>query len=172
MLKVLDLKELCSWIGGADSPVRLARAKDQHQVANIDDRSDALSCDEDRVFPIDRIGECNEPAYQAHVPKRDRDLTLRLFFRGNPLDHPSSEKQPLAKKSDGEPDSLDAHNGTVMRDGRDAREAWDAQGSRFSRSRESRLSCISRSSRLPDRHLSRNVYRSTLVCIHRTAIKS
>src|SRR5580765_5814876 len=102
-------QKLCSRIGGADWPVRLARAKDQHQLANIDDRSDALSCDEDRIFPIDRIGERDEPAYQAHVPKRDRDLTLRLPFRGNPLDHPSAEKHPLAEKSDAEPDGFDAH---------------------------------------------------------------
>ena len=106
---MLDLKELCSWRGGANRLVSLASARDQHQVANIDDSPDALSCDEDRVYSIDRIGERDEPADQAHVPKRDRDLTLRLSFRGNPLDHPAAEKQPLAEKSDGEPDSLEAH---------------------------------------------------------------
>ena len=61
---------------------RLARARDQHQIANIDDSSDALSGDEDGISSIDRIGQRDEPAYQAHVPKRDRDLTRRLFFRG------------------------------------------------------------------------------------------
>ena len=107
---MMNLKELCSWRGGADRLVRLARARDQHQVANIDDGPDALSCDEDRIYSIDRIGERDEPADQAHVPKRNRDLTLRLFFRGNPLDHPAAEKQPLAEKSDGEPDSFYAHD--------------------------------------------------------------
>src|SRR5438270_847162 len=111
-----SIKELRSWRGETDP---LVRARDQHQVANIDDRPDALSCDEDGISSIDRIGQRDESADQTHVPKRDRDLTLRLFFRGNPLDHPAAEKQSLAEKSDGEPDGFDAHDGTVMRDGRD-----------------------------------------------------
>jgi hypothetical protein len=38
------------------------------------------------------------------------------------LNHPAAEKQPLAEKSDGEPDGFDAHNGTVMRGGRVVRD--------------------------------------------------
>ena len=115
---MFDLKGLCSWGGGVDRLVRLARARDQHQVANIDDRPDALSCDEDRISSIDRIGQRDEPADQTHVPERDRDLTLRLPFRGNPLDHPAAEKQPLAEKSDGELDGFcSAHDGDVISDG-------------------------------------------------------
>src|SRR6476660_1609629 len=108
-------KELCSWWIGTGRLARLARACNQHQVANIDERPDALSCDEDRIFSIDRIGERDEPADQAHVPKRDRDLTLRLFFGGNPLDHPAAEKQTLPEKSDGKPDMFnrDGHHGAV-----------------------------------------------------------
>lgn len=115
-MRVLNLKDLCSRGGRADRLVRLARARDQHQIANVDHGSDALSCDENRISSIDRIGQRDESADQAHVPKGDRDLTLRLPFRSNPLDHPAAEKQPLAEKSDREPDSLDAHNGVVMSD--------------------------------------------------------
>ena len=99
---------------------RLVRARNQHQVANIDDRPDALSGDEDGIFSIDRIGQRDEPADQAHIPKREWDLTRRLFFRGNPLDHPATEKQPLAEKSDGEPDGFDAH-GQARGEGLEAR---------------------------------------------------
>src|ERR1041384_1821414 len=129
MWRLCDIKELCSWRGGAGRLVRLVRARDQHQVANIDNRSNALSCDKNWIFSIDGIGEGDEPADKAHIPKRDRDLALRLFFRGNPLHHPAAEKQPLAQKSDGEPDMLnrDGHHGTVWcnrREAHDGRLLW------------------------------------------------
>src|SRR5262249_37253007 len=114
----------------------------------------------------------DEPANQAHVPKRNRYLALGFLFRGNPLDHPASKKESLAEKSNAEPDRFEAHNGTVMRDGQDGRKMLGVPGGRFSQPLKSRLSRIFLTSRLPARHLPRNVYRSTLVCIHRTAIKS
>ena len=95
---------------------RLVRTRDENQVANVDHGSDALAGDEHRIFPIDRIGQRDESPDQAHIPKGNRDLTLRLSFRRNPLDDPAAEEQPLAEKSDGEPNSLDAHNGVVTSD--------------------------------------------------------
>ncbi len=98
---------------------RLVCTRDENQVANVDHGSDALTGDENRIFPIDRIGQRDESADQTHVPKGDRDLTFRLPFRSNPLDHPAAEKQPLAEESNGEPDMFirDGHHETAMRAG-------------------------------------------------------
>lgn len=131
---MLVLKKSFLWRGGVDRSVRLICARDQHQVANIDDRSDALSCNENRICPIDCIGESDEPADQTHVPKGDRNLTLRLLFRGDPLDHPAAEKQSLAEKSDSQPDRLEAHNETVMNNRHAARKVRICNGSRISSS--------------------------------------
>lgn len=100
---------------------RLVCTRDENQVANVDHGSDALAGDENRIFPIDRISQRDESADQTHVPKGDRDLTLRLSFRSNPLDDPAAEEQPLAEESDGEPDGFGGAHGQARGEGLEAR---------------------------------------------------
>src|SRR5215213_6596440 len=71
--------------------------RNQHEIAHIDDRPDALSRNEHRIPTIDGIRERNHAADQAEIPKRDRDLTFGASLRGQPLNYPSAEEQPLSE---------------------------------------------------------------------------
>lgn len=88
----------------------------EHEVAQVDDASDALPGDEDRIFPIDRIGERDEPPDQAHIPEGCGNTTFCMSFRGNPLDDPTHKKGPLSEESDDQPDGIECH-GRVGADG-------------------------------------------------------
>ena len=56
---------------------------------------------------MDGIGQHNEAAKQAHVPKGNGHLACRFPFRRDPLNDPSREKQALPKKTDAKPHAFD-----------------------------------------------------------------
>ena len=93
---------------------------DQHQVPEVDKRSDALTGDEDRVLPVDCVGQRDKSARQAHVPKSNGYPALSAPFGRQPLDDPSHEKDPLSDESDREPkcfsDGHDYDAGFFLRD--------------------------------------------------------
>ena len=79
---------------------------DQHQVAKVHKRSDALSGNKDGVSARDGIGQDNEAPGQTHIPKRKWHLAFRFLFRRDPLNNPTRKKQALPEKSDAEPDAF------------------------------------------------------------------
>lgn len=105
--------------------LRGIRAVDQHEIADVDDGADALSGNEDRIFPVDRIGQRDEASDEAQVPERDRHLAGRTAFRGEPLDNPAAEEQTLAEKSRGNPDGVGCNHNAVTCD------EWRVTGFRF-----------------------------------------
>src|SRR5512141_2654095 len=73
----------------------LVRAVDQHEIAHVDDGADALPGNEDRIFPIDSIGQRDEASDETQVPEGDRHFAGRTAFRGEPLHDPPAEEQTL-----------------------------------------------------------------------------
>ena len=90
------------------------RSVDEYQIAKIDERADALSRNKHRVLPVDGIGECDEPADQAHIPKGDGNAAFGVPFRRDPLNHPATEKETLAEEADADPNYFDAHDEVVL----------------------------------------------------------
>ena len=55
---------------------------------------------------MDGIGQHNEAAKQAHVPKGNGHLAFGFSFGGNPLDNPAREKQTLPEKPNAKPEAF------------------------------------------------------------------
>src|SRR5262249_11713633 len=83
----------------------------EHEVARVDQRTNALSRDKNRIPPIDRVGERNEPADQTHIPEHYRHPAFRPSFRCDPLDEPPAKKKPLAQEAYTQPYHLCGRHG-------------------------------------------------------------
>src|SRR4051794_26790043 len=73
---------------------------DQEEIARVDDEPRRLAGDEDRVEPIDRVGEKHDAAAQTAIPERERDHAPAHELALEPLDDEARCEQRLAEKAD------------------------------------------------------------------------
>ncbi|MCC2640427.1 MAG: hypothetical protein K0S45_840 [Nitrospira sp.] len=100
------------------------RPVNQHEIAEIHETSDALSGNEDRISPIDRVGKRNHAADQTHIPEGGGHAALCVAFRCDPLDDPAHKEYPLPQEPDKQPQRVESHSGTE--DGVDGDEVVEA----------------------------------------------
>jgi len=75
----------------------------QMQVAEVDDETQRLAKDEDRVFPMDGIDGEHQPTSNTEVPEGNRDDDLLGLFARPPLDDKAHHEQRLPAKADADP---------------------------------------------------------------------
>ena len=63
-------------------------AVNEHEISQVDHRSNTLAGNKDGILAIERIGENNETPPETHVPERKGNTTLGLSFRDEPLEQP------------------------------------------------------------------------------------
>ena len=78
----------------------------QHEVSNVHQCSNSLSGDKDRITPVNRVGQCNQPSNQAQIPEGDWHPAFGFSLRDDPLNEPSTEKQPLPEETNGKPEDF------------------------------------------------------------------
>lgn len=135
--------------------LRVIRAVNEDQIPEIHHRSNRLSRDKHRIHSVDRIRERDQSADKTHVPEREGDAALGIALRGDPLNHPTAEEEPLTEEADTDPDRFSAHE--VM-ERRISPLLYRAKGT---------LRAVS----IHDAGFL-NLYRNTRCCIQRTAIRS
>jgi hypothetical protein len=79
------------------------------QVAQIDGDADALSGDEDRVAPVQRIGEQHQRTGDAEVPERHRDHAAAMALAGQPLDDEPAHEHGLPDEAQHQPPVFVSH---------------------------------------------------------------
>src|SRR5690606_3155634 len=79
---------------------------DEHEVPEIDEDAERLTEDEDRIAPVDGIGQKDQPAREREVPEHDRHHRPARPFRGNPLDEEAAGEHELAEQAEGDPPEL------------------------------------------------------------------
>ena len=52
----------------------------KHEVSDVDKSTNALTGNENRVFPINSIGQRDEATSKTHVPKSEGDAALSAAF--------------------------------------------------------------------------------------------
>src|SRR3990172_9267584 len=95
------------------SPVgdALGLAEDEVEVARVDEEPRALADDEDRVQPVDRVGEQRDPAADRKVPERVGHHALLGALRGDPLHEEAAGEERLPEQADAEPNLIRCHRG-------------------------------------------------------------
>src|SRR5579862_462228 len=114
-------------------------AENKVQVAAVHKQPARLADDEHRVSLVDRIGEHDDPARHAAVPEGDWNDAAAFHLALEPLDDEARGEQPLAGKSDGEPDPFRREQG-VHRDQRSVTST--ASRKRFFSQSTPKMSCM------------------------------
>ena len=84
----------------------MSRPSNQDEVSDVHNGADALARDKYRISSMNGVGQRDQPAYQTHIPERDRDLARGGPFGGDPLDDPPAEEQSLAQEPSRNPDAF------------------------------------------------------------------
>src|SRR5262249_6908822 len=77
--------------------------QDEHDVADVHDRTSGLSENEDRVAPVQGVDEERHASRQAQVPERHGDDALARALAVQPLHDETGREERLSRKTDREP---------------------------------------------------------------------
>jgi hypothetical protein len=83
----------------------LFASSDQHQISNVNDGRKGKAKDDRHFSNVDGVGERQDAADNAQIPKLDGDNALLELFRGIPLDDKAAGKSEVADVANQAPNS-------------------------------------------------------------------
>src|SRR5262249_6673577 len=93
----------------------LTLSPDQIEVATVHEQPGSLADDEDRVQPINRVGQEGEAARDREEPECDGNHALALPLGGDPLHQEAHREADLPEKAHRQPEVLVAHDRSFPR---------------------------------------------------------